>query len=229
VDRVPASNAAPGPNTPPPAPVVWSHSAQLAAAFLLGLGTAFLLGRGFGHLSWSSRPTELDRQAGFGYRVDINHAPRAELLQLPGIGGSLAERIEAYRRERGGFGSVDNLRDVHGVGPATFEQIRPWVRVEHATGEPVERPQAARGTVIAGSKEASLTAPINVNRASREELQRLPGIGVKMSQRILDERTRGLFKSVDDLRRVSGIGPKTLQRLRPYVTIEGPIHVATVD
>ena len=51
-------------------------------------------------------------------------------------------------------------------------------------------------------------------------MQKLPGIGPKLSQRILDERARGAFKSVEDLRRVPGIGPKTLEKLRPLVTIE---------
>lgn len=71
-----------------------------------------------------------------------------------------------------------------------------------------------------GKKEAALSEPIDVNRADVAELQKLPGIGPKLSQRIADERLlRGPFQNVDDLRRVSGIGPKTLERLRPYVTV----------
>src|SRR5262249_34969300 len=71
-----------------------------------------------------------------------------------------------------------------------------------------------------GKKESSLSGPIELNQATVAELQRLPGIGPKLSQRIVDERQKGFFKSVDDLRRVPGIGPKTLERLRPYVTVE---------
>ena len=47
----------------------------------------------------------------------------------------------------------------------------------------------------------------------------LPGIGPKMAQRIVDERRKAPFKTVDDLRRVSGIGPKTLERLRPFIPV----------
>jgi competence protein ComEA len=75
--------------------------------------------------------------------------------------------------------------------------------------------------VVAPSrKELLLTGPINVNRADLAELQKLPGVGPKISQRILDERAKARFKSIDDLRRVPGIGPKTLEKLRPYVTID---------
>jgi competence protein ComEA len=62
--------------------------------------------------------------------------------------------------------------------------------------------------------------PININRASAAELHQLPGIRQEMFDDILAERARGPFKSVDDLRRVRGIGAKTLERLRPYVTVE---------
>jgi DNA uptake protein ComE-like DNA-binding protein len=41
-----------------------------------------------------------------------------------------------------------------------------------------------------------------------------------MSQRIIDERNKAPFKSVDELRRVQGIGPKTLERLRPHISVE---------
>ena len=68
------------------------------------------------------------------------------------------------------------------------------------------------------SKKAdALKDAIDVNHASAEELQKLPGIRPKMAQRIIDERAKAPFKSVDDLRRVSGIGPKTLEKLRAFV------------
>jgi competence ComEA-like helix-hairpin-helix protein len=70
-------------------------------------------------------------------------------------------------------------------------------------------------------KEAALKGTIDVNRASLNDLQKLPGIGPKLSQRIVDEREKRPFKSKDDLRRVSGIGPKTLERLSPYITTGG--------
>lgn len=59
---------------------------------------------------------------------------------------------------------------------------------------------------------------LNINTASVEELQILPGIGVQMAQRIVDHRERhGKFASVGDLQKVKGIGAKTLEKLKPLV------------
>jgi competence protein ComEA len=58
-----------------------------------------------------------------------------------------------------------------------------------------------------------------VNRATAAELRRLPGIGPTLSQRIIETREEQPFRSTDDLRRVRGIGVKTLERLRPHVAV----------
>lgn len=62
--------------------------------------------------------------------------------------------------------------------------------------------------------------PINVNTASRKALKALPGIGPALSERIVTYRsTQQSFQQVDELKHVSGIGPKTLETLRPMVRI----------
>jgi competence ComEA-like helix-hairpin-helix protein len=70
-----------------------------------------------------------------------------------------------------------------------------------------------------GGKAAKLRGQIDINRAGYEELQRLPGIGTKLAERIIQERRTSPFKAVDDLRRVRGIGRKTLEKVLPYVTV----------
>lgn len=60
---------------------------------------------------------------------------------------------------------------------------------------------------------------LDVNACSFEDLLRLPGIGPKKARAILEERERRPFRSVHDLKRVKGIGAKTIQRLAPHVTI----------
>lgn len=68
---------------------------------------------------------------------------------------------------------------------------------------------------------ADIAIKININTATRVELELLPGIGPSLASRIIDERDRaGRFKSIDDLDRVRGIGPKTIQRLRDRVVID---------
>lgn len=61
---------------------------------------------------------------------------------------------------------------------------------------------------------------INLNTATVEELMTLPGIGEVRAQAIVDYRTEiGAFVSVDQLQDVSGIGKKTLDKIRDYITV----------
>ena len=81
-------------------------------------------------------------------------------------------------------------------------------------GEPA--PAAAPG----GSTPAGPTAPLNVNTASAEELDALPGVGPAIAQAIVDHRTQnGPFASVENLLDVRGIGQAKLDTLRPQVTV----------
>jgi competence protein ComEA len=79
----------------------------------------------------------------------------------------------------------------------------------------------APGAVATGADPAvapaeTTTLPgIDLNKATKEQLESLPGIGPVLASRILEERSRGRFQSIDDLQRVSGIGPKRLEALRP--------------
>ncbi len=59
---------------------------------------------------------------------------------------------------------------------------------------------------------------VDINRADWPELAQLPGVGRNLAQRIVDSRsTRGPFVDHEDLRRVRGVGPKTLENIRPYL------------
>jgi len=67
----------------------------------------------------------------------------------------------------------------------------------------------------------SISRLINLNTASAAELELLPGIGPAIAQRIVSDREfRGRFRSLNELDRVSGIGPRTIERLRDKVTVE---------
>ena len=87
------------------------------------------------------------------------------------------------------------------------------------TGSDVS-PGGTTQPAIAGSARASAIRLIDVNRADLGELDLLPGIGPAMGQRIIEYRTvHGPFTTIESLQRVSGIGPRTLEKLRPLVTL----------
>jgi competence protein ComEA len=217
----------PGATTPKPPD---RPAAQVALAVLAAVLLGLLAFRGYGD-RLTARPTEPAPPAA---AVDLNRADRAELEQLPGVGPKLATAIESHRRDRGAFQSVDDLRSVPGLGPVTVDRLRLLVRVDPpaavvpvAAGDP-ELPYRARAQAPAAPK-ADLPArppavrkvqpgdpPIDLNAASAAELQRLPGVGPVMAGAIAAGRP---FRHVNDLDRVRGIGPKTLDKLRPFVVV----------
>jgi len=62
--------------------------------------------------------------------VNINTAAAFELESLPGIGATTAARIVAYREENGPFLSIEDIINVSGVGPGTYERIKDLITVE---------------------------------------------------------------------------------------------------
>lgn len=76
----------------------------------------------------------------------------------------------------------------------------------------------AAGT--AGSASDSTGEPINLNTASADELDKLPGVGPATAQKIIDYRNQnGGFQSVEQLNDVSGIGDATFAKLKDLVTV----------
>jgi competence protein ComEA len=202
-------------NSPPPAPLPRSAQYALAACVVLLLG--LLLYRGYGS-GIGTRPTETA-----SLRFDLNRAERTDFEQIPGVGPKLAQAIVDHRAEKGQFRSLDQLQDVKGVGPATFDKVRPFLRVDPLPpNDPVldpvpvlERKKPAAAT--SGRKLQPGDAPINVNTASLEQLLLLPDVGPVTAQAIVNARP---IRSVNDLDRVKGIGPKRLEKMKPFVRVD---------
>jgi competence protein ComEA len=68
----------------------------------------------------------------------------------------------------------------------------------------------------------SALAAVDLNTASQSELETIKGIGPAKARAIIDHRTKnGPFKSVNDLEKVNGFGKKTVDSVRPEVTVAG--------
>ena len=128
-------------------------------------------------------------------------------------------------RLRGGARVGDALRAAGGPLPAvdlsSLNRARKLSDGEQiavgVTGAPAAGPSMPAG---AAPGSASGSAPVDLNTASLEQLDGLPGVGPVLAQRIVDWRTaHGQFASVDQLREVSGIGPSKFDDIRGLVTV----------
>ena len=63
-------------------------------------------------------------------KINLNTATKTELMDLPGIGEAMAERIMLYRDERGTIKNIDELKKVKGIGEKKFEKLKPHIEVK---------------------------------------------------------------------------------------------------
>jgi competence protein ComEA len=159
-----------------------------------------------------------------GERLDPSTASAVELQRLPRVGPALAARIVAHRETHGPFRTLADFDAVPGVGPALLAAAAPHLALEPGpAASPAAGPVGAvrGGGAAAPSRAAGSAAallPLDVNRASAEELRALPGIGPALAARIVAHREEhGPFRAAAELERVRGIGPKLRERIEPLL------------
>ena len=168
-----------------------------------------------------------------GLPIDLNRATAEDLDAIPGIGPALAQRIIDYRQAHGPFKKIEDLREVSGIGPQNLQKLKPYLGLgsPEAIAPPDWEAAMTAGKSVSGthleSQEGRLPGSksdiqpktpgrvIDPNLASKEDLETLPGIGPVLAQRIIDyRRAHGPYKKIADLRKVSGIGPKKLEKIK---------------
>jgi competence protein ComEA len=88
------------------------------------------------------------------------------------------------------------------------------------TLRPMRRPRLYPATPGLIVRSDSASFPVNINTASAELLEKLPGVGPKTAERIIEYRTEhGRFSAVEELLDVKGIGPKKMEKIRPLATV----------
>jgi len=157
-------------------------------------------------------------------------------------------RVADLLEVAGGVSEVADLSDInfsaHLIDGTTLTvPIRPMVYREGNTvsyrrvhsGAELNPPQylrsgwqaQQRSPIAPATGEAAGTAPeaasgpalVNLNTATAQEIESLPGIGPVLASRIIEYRAQNPFTTVDDLQFVSGIGPKRMEAIRPFVTV----------
>lgn len=100
-----------------------------AIAVVVGCGLALMALAWLRHGGHRGDLIDVDRATPLvaKFQVDVNRAEWPELVQLPGVGQTLAERMIADRQRNGRFRSAEDLSRVPGIGPRTLERIRPYL------------------------------------------------------------------------------------------------------
>lgn len=104
----------------------------------------------------------------------------------------------------------------------------PWLQPRPAlAAPPAVAAAAADDGADAPTGRKATTGKLNLNTATPEQLEMLPGVGPAKAERIIAFRQKhGAFKRVADLRRVKGFGRKTLKKLEPFLDIKGETTLA---
>lgn len=90
----------------------------------------------------------------------------------------------------------------------------------HKKGEAVSASGTASGGIISGESGSGSDEKIDINTATLEELDKIPGIGPVTAQKIIDYREKnGPFKTIQDLKKVGRIGDKTLEKIKDKIVV----------
>lgn len=166
---------------------------------------------------WSSTnaaPAEL-------FRFDPNLATEADLERL-GLTPSMIRTFVKFRDKGGRFRSPEDIRKIYGIPPALAERLEPYVQIKsERAGGPALFADVKKQRIR--KAQAGSIISIDINRADSLDWLALPGIGPKLSSRILQYRDRlGGFYTIEQVAEVFGLADSVYQRIRGYLRIESP-------
>lgn len=147
-------------------------------------------------------------------RIDLNRFSVWELAKELNITQSMAEQIVAYREKLGGrFDDPRRLLEITDIPPDRYREWAPRLRVS----SPSDRNELSR-------------VPLDLNRASKPELEAVPGIGPVIADRIIEARKRcGGFKAWDEVMDIEGIGLDRLDHLKARFILDVTHGVELVE
>jgi competence protein ComEA len=159
-----------------------------------------------------------------GAKVDLNAASEKELEAIKGVGPATAKKIVTNRP----YKSVDELSKA-GLSAKQIDSLKPFVTVGATAPAPAPAPKGTKAATPAQptpsvAKTPATSAPklapgqtVNINRATKAELEALPDIGPVKAQAIIDGRP---YKTKEDIMKVKGIKEGTFGQIKDLITVD---------
>lgn len=127
--------------------------------------------------------------------VELNAADSLQLIALRGVGPVLSSRIIKYRTKLGGYYSPEQLKEIYGLSPETFELVSSQVSID-----------------------ASAVHKLDINTISVDDLKQHPYFRYTLASMIVNYRNQhGNFRSGEELKNVELITDSILQKIEPYL------------
>ena len=130
-------------------------------------------------------------------------------------------RVHEAIQKAGGLTADAEAKSINQAQKLTDEAVVYVAKIGEEGADVTQGGQHQAGASDSAGASGGKSDKVNLNTATEAELQTISGIGQKRASDIIAYReSNGRFKSVDDLKKVSGIGDKTLEKLKEYVTVD---------
>jgi len=168
------------------------------------------------------------------FLFDPNTASVNDWVRL-GIKEKTAKTIQKYISKGGRFYKPEDIKKIWGLRPSDVERLLPYVNIKNISKEypPYEKKEYSRNTFYSSVKTIK---KVDINLADTSEYISLPGIGSKLSQRIIAFREKlGGFYSIEQVGETYFLADSTFQKIKPYLFLNNNsvkrinINSASVD
>jgi DNA uptake protein ComE-like DNA-binding protein len=163
---------------------------------------------------------------------DPNTASGNDWIRL-GVKEKTAQTIQKYISKGGRFYKAEDIKKIWGLRPSDIARLLPYVSIKNL---PKEYPRYEKKEYLENTSATKTIQKVDINSADTSAYIALPGIGSKLSQRIIAFRERlGGFYSIDQVAETYFLPDSTFQKIKPYLVINGHsikqinINLASVD
>ena len=135
------------------------------------------------------------------FKFDPNTIGIKEWMKL-GFSEKQANSIEKYKAKGGSFRKVEDMKKLYVVSDDDYNRIAPYVEIKEGA-----------------MAIASTTKQLDLNKADSASLEALPGIGALLTHRILEQRSKAKYKSVEELRGIKGMSEENYLKVAPHLKV----------